>query len=118
MTFEWEFPPERAFALLYDDYVKEIRSALTRLAHAYAAEIEAYMIASATWQDRTGNLRQSLYAEVETTLTEIVVAFDYGLEYGQFLEFSNQGKYAIIAPTLDIFTVRMWNDVKRLLEAA
>jgi hypothetical protein len=97
MPFKWEVPPEQAFAALYDDYAKRIIAGIQRLAKAYAAEIEAFMKASGTWQDQTGNLRASLYAEVETTLTEITLFFDYGLDYGYWIAYANQGKYDIIA---------------------
>ncbi len=117
MDFEWEVTPEQALSDLFDDYALNIYRGIQQLAKAYAAEIEAWLKANASWQDRTGNLRQSLYAEVESNLNEIVLAFDYGLDYGQYLEFSNMGKYAIIAPALDYFTVRFWNDVKALIEA-
>lgn len=115
--FKWTVRPEKAFADLYDDYAKRIIIGIERLARAYTAEIERYMKQSATWQDRTGNLRASLYSDVERALTEIVLFFDYGLDYGYWLEYSGQGKYAIIAPTLDVFGARFWNDVKRLVEA-
>lgn len=117
MGFEWDVTPEEMIASLYDDYSRKIIRGIQSLAKAYAAEIEAWLKANATWQDRTGNLRQSLYAEVETALTEITLFFDYGLEYGYYLEYSNQGRYAIIAPALDHFTMRFWNDVKKLVEA-
>lgn len=117
MSFHWDVPPEKAFADLYDDYAQKIIRGIQQLAKDYAAEIEAFMKSNATWTDRTGNLRQSLYAEVELALTEIVLAFDYGLDYGYWLAFANQGRYDIIAPTLDLFSVRFWNDVKRLVEA-
>jgi hypothetical protein len=112
--FTWEVTPEQAFADLYDNYTRQIYREIQRLAKKYAAEIEAYLKANAIWTDRTGNLRQSMYAEVESSLTAIVLAFDYGLEYGVFLEFANQGEYQIIAPALDHFAPKFWADVQAL----
>lgn len=136
--FKWEVTPEAAFTALYDDYTKRIYQAINALAKKYAAEIEAWLKAERKWTDRTGNLRQSLYAEVESKLTEIVIAFDYGLDYGKYLEFQRadvnigdiaadtdrllafylefgeQGRYAIIAPALDYFAPKFWNDVQAL----
>lgn len=129
VKFKWEVPPEKAFAELYDEYARQIYRAIQRLAKRYAPEIEAWMKANAVWTDRTGNLRQSLYADVETALTEIVLFFDYGLEYGVYLEHARrefgavsalgleleqQGQYAIIAPALDHFAPKFWADVQAL----
>lgn len=127
--FKWEITPEQAFTELYDEYTRQIYREIQRLAKKYAPEIEAYMKANRTWQDQTGNLRASLYAEVESKLTEIVLFFDYGLDYGVYLEhgrrefgaiaalnleLESQGQYAIIAPTLDHFAPKFWADVQAL----
>jgi hypothetical protein len=112
--FKWEVTPEQAFTELYDEYTRQIYREIQRLATKYAPEIEAYLKREASWMDRTGNLRASLYTEVESSLTEIVLAFDYGLDYGVYLEFKHQGRYAIIAPALDYFAPKFWNDVQAL----
>jgi len=48
-------------------------------------------------------------------LFTVAVSFDYGLEYGKFLEFSHAGRYAIIAPALDYWGIQIWNAVKELV---
>jgi hypothetical protein len=113
-NFKWEVTPEKALTELYDAYTLQIYREIQRLAKKYAPEIEAYLKREASWIDRTGNLRQSMYAEVESSLTEIVLAFDYGLDYGVYLEFKHQGQYAIIAPALDHFAPKFWADVQAL----
>ena len=81
----------------------------------YQAEIETWMKTNARWIDRTGNARQSLYAEVTRLTDSVLLAFDHGMDYGFYLELSHAGRYAIIAPALDEFAPRIWRDVKALL---
>lgn len=115
IEFVWIIEPEVAFPELLDWYADVVYQGLVALAHRYAAEIEAWMKANAPWTDRTGNLRRSLYAEVLELAQEIVLGFDYGLDYGVYLEFSNQGRFAVIAPALDHFGPRIWADVQALV---
>lgn len=117
VKFRWQTPPERALADLYDDYARRIYNEIARLARQFAPQIEAWMKANAVWTDRTGNARQGLFAEVETALTEIVLFFDHGVEYGRALEFLHQGQYAIIGPALDYWGPRFWQAVQALFRA-
>lgn len=115
MSDVWDKDPEKMFSDGFDDWYKRVEEAVYQLALRYAAEIEAWMKANARWQDQTGNLRQSLFADVERFIEQIVIAFDYGLDYGFWLEFANQGFYAIITPALDQFGPRWVADLQRLL---
>lgn len=113
--FTWEIPPNVAFTQLFKWQASVIYEELAELAYRYAVEIEAWMKTNAPWTDRTANLRQSLYATVILMTGMVAIEFDYGLWYGVFLEFSNQGDYAIIAPALDHFAPLIRRDVKALL---
>ncbi len=116
MTFTWTRPPTEAWPEMAEAYVHEIRRAVRMLADRYAPEIEAYMKANAVWIDRTGNARQRLYTEVsDVALDMIDIILSHGVEYGIYLELANQGRFAIIGPTLDIFAPRIWRDVVALL---
>ncbi len=58
---------------------------------------------NAPWTDRTGNARNSITGTIlEDDLKNgrVVGALYIGMDYGLYLELSNQGKYAIIGPTL------------------
>lgn len=113
--FIWNVTPEQAWGDAMNVYVANVKSALRLLCLRYAAEIETWMKVNAPWTDRTGNLRKSLYAQVEDLANEIVLGFDYGLDYGKHLEFAHQGRYAIIAPAFDQFLGRFAQDIGRLL---
>jgi hypothetical protein len=114
--FEWDVTPEEAFVAEYDAWVMRVEMALLKLAQYYAAQMEAYMKASAPWTDRTGNLRQSLYTAVQREIGLIVIELGYGLQYGDFLEFGSQGKWAVIAPTMDYFRPKLFADARAILQ--
>jgi hypothetical protein len=116
ITAQWEVSPSTAFTGMYDEWVVWVFNAVRTIMTAYIPEAENWMKSTAPWQDRTGNLRASLYAVVEDqpyTIVELV--FDYGLDYGVYLEFKNQGRFAIIAPALDYHYPRIMADIQRLL---
>lgn len=100
------------------DTEKQLRIRLLALMEKYRAEIEAYMVRNAAWQDRTGNLRQSLAAEVDLTVpNQITLFFGYSLSYGLFLEFRPDlmGRFAIVNPTYDFFVPKFLDEVTQLL---
>lgn len=107
--------PAEVFGAGLEQYTRDLKAALYQLALSFAPKIEAWMKQMASWTDRTGNLRASLYAAVENLVNEIAIYIDYGLEYGVYLEFKNAGRYAIIAPALDHWSPLVWNAVKELI---
>lgn len=109
----WEDRPEKVFAVGIDAYQQDVIQALRQLARYYAPQIEAWMKQQARWTDRTGNARQSLYTEVEDMALGAMLAMDYGVEYGFWLEFANQGDYAIVKPALDHWGPLIWAAVQR-----
>lgn len=117
MPFRWQSPPPDAvFAAGLKRYQSALAEALYQLALSFAPKIETWMKQNAPWTDRTGNLRSSLYAEVERLVGEAVtIQLDYGLDYGKYLEFAHAGKFAIIGPALDHWSPLVWAAVKELI---
>jgi hypothetical protein len=66
-----------------------------------AEEIEAYGQANAPWDDRTGAARDGLTAEVDFEDGEVVITFYHSVDYGLWLELIQDGRFAIIMPTLE-----------------
>jgi hypothetical protein len=86
------------------------------IADRWAPEIQNWMKENAPWTDRTGNARQGLYTEVQDVANVMVsIILSHGVDYGLFLEVSNQGRYAIINPAIDHFGPKVWADVKRIM---
>lgn len=115
MTFTWQVEPEDAFVELVQRYDEAIHEGVLQIANLYAPEVASWMKQNASWQDRTGNARQSLDSEVIELTEAIVLAFGHGVDYGRFLENANAGRYAIVGPALDYFAPRIWADVQRMM---
>lgn len=122
---KWEVPPSTVFEALAADYRRAIEAGIKAIADYYAPQIENYMKTHAPWTDRTTNARSGLYAETEQmvgVMTQIILS--HSMEYGYYLEgwdpvhqreMQNAGEWAIIAPSLDYFGPRVWQDVRRML---
>lgn len=112
MSFQWDVRPTEAWVQMSDSYLASIHRAVYALAQRYAPEIEAWMKQNAPWTDRTGNARQTLETEVEDVALQMVdIYLRHGMSYGEYLEHNYGGRYAIIGPALDVFAVRIWNDI-------
>lgn len=116
----WQSSPEKVWPAGGQAYARAIRAGLHAIAQKWAAILENEMRQQAPWTDRTGNARQSLYARVDPPtaieifdVIELVLA--HGVEYGVYLELKNQGRFAIVNPTIDRAAPRIWDDVRRML---
>ena len=63
-------------------------------------ELEGYAKLNAPWQDRTGNARAGLKGAVNREKNAITISIAHSVDYGIYLERSNSGRFAILAPTL------------------
>jgi len=68
----------------------------------------------APWTDRTGNARNGLFTAPSTGVggNDWTILFSHSVTYGIWLEIRNNGKYAIIMPTV----LRTGNDLMRHLK--
>lgn len=69
----------------------------------FVEEVQEYAQANAPWADRTGEARASLEAEVTTEGDSVLLILSHGVDYGEWLETIQSGRYAIIMPTLEHF---------------
>ncbi len=113
--FTWDISPLEAFEPMFDQYERAVRLAVKQVCAYFAPQIETWMKENASWTDRTGNLRQSLHAEVEEMVNEIAINFDYGLDYGVYLAYGNAGKFDIIRPALDHFAPQVIQMLQQVL---
>jgi len=110
----WTVPPDQYMGALYDRVAMQVWQTVYAICLKRAPEIEAWMKVNATWTDRTGNARQTLYTRVIPALmNEIVIVLGHGMWYGRFLELSNAGRYAILAPAVDHFLPIIVQDLQR-----
>lgn len=80
-------------------------------AEDFVPEVEQYAKQNAPWEDRTGDARAGLTAEVTVEAEEVVLSLEHGAEYGLYLETIQSGRFAIIMPTLEVFAPRLFFEV-------
>jgi hypothetical protein len=82
---------------------------------SYAQKMEQYAKAEAPWEDRTGDARKGLRGDVfYRPGVDMGVTLAHTVEYGQYLETANDGKYAILKPTVEHFMPEIKNTLRRV----
>lgn len=80
-----------------------------------AGQLEAIMRQRAPWADRTGAARAGLSAEAFHNDGEAGVTLSHGVDYGYWLEVIQNGRFAIIGPTLEQEARRVtYNAIRRI----
>ena len=79
----------------------KVRSSLGLYADTVSKKMEAHAKSSKPWIDRTGRAKQSLNSSWSWKGDVARVELSHGVDYGVYLEFCNEKKYAIIKPTID-----------------
>lgn len=86
-----------------NQFAMNAESAISLFASSAALELENYAKQNRPWTDRTGAARQRLKGTVDhPTQVEWVITLSHGVDYGIYLEFAHERKYAIIYPTLQL----------------
>ena len=111
----WVTPPSR-LAKAVEKYGVKVIDAVVAAAEFIADKMQNDARQNAPWEDRTGNARTGLFGVVAREAAEamVVLYLSHGhtVFYGQFLEESHGGKYAIIMPTIE----RNLPELKRMLD--
>lgn len=66
----------------------------------------------ASWADRSGDAREGLDVDVESSGDGIVLTLFHTVDYGQWLETIQNGRFAVIMPTLELYAP----ELKRRIE--
>lgn len=69
-----------------------------------AEDMETHARENAPWTDRTGDARGGLAGEVEVDGDTVRATLVHGVDYGIWLENRFNGRYAIIGPTMEVFS--------------
>lgn len=93
---------------------KRARNAITAVMKYYPARITRYMKDNAPWTDRTGNARNGLYCQLRRPSENVwELILGHSVPYGIYLETRWSGKYAIIQPTKDEYSIVVMDHVAR-----
>lgn len=92
------------------------RAAVIMLAKNWAGQLEGRAKTNALWTDRTGNARNGLFGSAEVKGNEVFIRLGHSIEYGIFLELANDGRFAVLKPTIDQAAPKIYDSYKRLWE--
>lgn len=116
MPLVWEGPtPTELGDIMEKRYLQRARVAILALMKFIGQKMQDEMRTNAPWTDRTANARTGLFTVTQKASKDLVVLYlshGHTIEYGKWLELANQGKYAIIMPTLQ----RWLPEIERLLK--
>ena len=98
MSFKWK---TNTIVTKLADLDVKTKTAVGLYGDTVAKKLEASAKANRPWTDRTGNARNRLNSESEWNGNKVRVSLSHGVDYGIWLELCNEGKYAIIMPTIN-----------------
>lgn len=95
----------------------KINTACFMYATTKAIALESYMKTHRPWTDRTGMAKAMLNARVsQVSPSKIRITLSHGVDYGINLELAHGMKYAIVKPTLDKESQKVFNGMQNLLD--
>lgn len=95
----------------------KLRRAIHGVCKYWDGPVETHMKTRAPWTDRTGNARSGLAAQAVKESDDVYsIIMTYNVRYGIFLEVCNDGKYAIIKPTLTVYGPKVIGMCTKLLD--
>lgn len=65
------------------------------------SQVQTHAQSHAIWEDRTGDARELLNTQVFENDGSVFLELAHGVEYGYWLELIQNGRFAIIMPTLE-----------------
>lgn len=80
----------------------KMNAAVLMFSNTVAKDFESYAKHNRPWTDRTGRARQGLTGYVETKGPVYRINIAHTVDYGIWLEYARNKKYAILEPTVRI----------------
>jgi hypothetical protein len=93
-------------------YEKAVKTAIRDTLKETAKEMQSYARENAPWKDRTGNARRGLTGSWGVNQYVYYVKLAHSVEYGVYLELSNEKRFEIIAPTIQKFEPSLYDRIK------
>lgn len=99
------------------EFAERAENSITMLCQTAALDAEGYMKTNRPWTDRTGQARQRLTGRAEHPDREHwEIVLSHGVDYGIYLEFAHEKKYAIIYPTIQVKSPDVMNSFQGLID--
>lgn len=93
------------------------KAAILMYANTSAAKLESDMKANRPWTDRTGAAKQRLSGSASIPDPDkIRITLSHGVDYGLWLEYAKEKKYAILEPTIRLKGPEVVKGMKNLLD--
>lgn len=80
---------------------KRVHAAIQLLGRTAAQKLEGEAKQNASWQDQTGNARNSIQGKFERKGDKAVIELSGNVNYFVYLELAHEKKYAILVPTIE-----------------
>ncbi len=113
--FSFRFDPSQISRML-DNFEGKAQIAFDMYAETAAEKMQNYAKQNRPWSDRTGQARQRLRGYTGHIANGKRIYIAHGVEYGVFLEFANERKYAVLEQTVEVVGAEIMPGFERLLE--
>lgn len=115
MAFKFDYGQSTLSSGL-DKMTDKLGAVVLMYASTKAVELEATMKQNRPWTDRTGMAKATLNAKVSQPNEDLIrITLAHGVNYGIWLELTNEKNYAIVGPTVDQEGPRMVTDLHDLM---
>ena len=94
----------------------KVRASLGLYADTVAKKMEAHAKSNKPWANKTGRARDSLNGSWKWKGDVARVELSHGVDYGLYLEFCNEKRYAIIKPTIDKISPEAIKGLNKILK--
>ncbi|RDY22880.1 hypothetical protein CHF27_011210 [Romboutsia maritimum] len=111
----FRFDGAQLFRNLAEQQIKT-RAALGLFADTSAKTLENEAKNNHPWEDRTYQARNRLKGDYEWQGNLLRISLSHGVDYGIYLELCNEGKYAVITPTINKCSPKIMRGLDRILK--
>lgn len=117
VKMSWAVPLDKNVIPMIKSIPEDLQAFIADELDGITDDITSWMQTNAPWEDRTGDARASLRAEVEVAMTHIVrMKMGYeNIPYSQYLESMQGGRFSILIPTMDHWFPILVDRVQRAL---
>ena len=107
---------EKALLRAMDEELERQKAQFRAVAQYIAEELEAYAKEHRRWIDRTSNARQGLKGGVYVEQDTVYSLVRHSMEYGVYLELSNEEKYAILQESVNQNIEKWYKAYKKIAD--